>query len=110
MAICQNVQTFCAAQVVYWIGMNGIDYIQNVFIADTSVMENRLIWIALTGLPYVVNTYVSIAFVSRATNTDVLIFRRVQPLAKSSSTFDRNKITAGAGSMEPLQSSLRLSA
>jgi hypothetical protein len=110
MGICQNVQTFCAAQVVYWIGMNGIDYIQNVFIADTSVMENRLIWIALTGMPYVVNTYVIIAFVSRAANTNVLIFRRVQPSVKSSSTFERTPTTAGAGSTEPLQSSLRSSA
>jgi hypothetical protein len=64
MAACQNVSTFCAAQVFYWVGMNGIDYIQNVFIADTSVMQNRLIWIALTGLPYIVNTFVSNVFLS----------------------------------------------
>ncbi|KAF1839176.1 siderophore iron transporter mirB [Decorospora gaudefroyi] len=57
MAVCQNVQTFCAAQVFYWAGMNGIDYVQNIFIADTSLMQNRLIWMALTGLPYVVNTF-----------------------------------------------------
>jgi hypothetical protein len=73
MAACQNVSTFCAAQVFYWVGMNGIDYIQNVFIADTSVMQNRLIWIALTGLPYVVNTFVSNVSLS-ARNVDYLLW------------------------------------
>ncbi|EOA92288.1 uncharacterized protein SETTUDRAFT_84837 [Exserohilum turcica Et28A] len=57
MAICQNVQTFCAAQVIYWTGMNGVDYVFNIFIADTSLMKNRLIWMGFTGLPYVVNTF-----------------------------------------------------
>lgn len=37
--------------------MNGIDYVFNVFIADTSLMENRLIWFALTGTPYICNTF-----------------------------------------------------
>ena len=50
MALCQNVQTFCAAQVIYWTGMNGVDYVFNIFIADTALMENRLIWMAFTGL------------------------------------------------------------
>lgn len=57
MAFCQNVQTFCAAQVIYWTGMNGVDYVFNIFIADTSLMQNRLIWMSFTGLPYVVNTF-----------------------------------------------------
>jgi len=59
MALCRNVQTFCAAQVIYWTGMNGVDYIFNIFIADTALMQNRLIWMAFTGFPYVVNTFVS---------------------------------------------------
>ncbi|CAE7193038.1 hypothetical protein P3342_009340 [Pyrenophora teres f. teres] len=57
MAFCQNVQTFCAAQVIYWSGMNGVDYVFNIFIADTSLMQNRLIWMAFTGLPYIINTF-----------------------------------------------------
>jgi hypothetical protein len=61
MALCQNVQTFCAAQVIYWSGMNGIDYVFNIFIADTSLMHNRLIWMGLTGAPYVINAFVCIA-------------------------------------------------
>ncbi|EUC46935.1 hypothetical protein COCMIDRAFT_91631 [Bipolaris oryzae ATCC 44560] len=57
MAQCQDVETFCAAQVIYWTGMNGVDYVFNIFIADTSLMKNRLIWMAFTGFPYVVNTF-----------------------------------------------------
>jgi len=37
--------------------MNGVDYVFNIFIADTSLMQNRLIWMAFTGLPYIVNTF-----------------------------------------------------
>lgn len=62
MAQCQDVETFCAAQVIYWTGMNGVDYVFNIFIADTSLMKNRLIWMAFTGFPYVVNTFVSGVF------------------------------------------------
>jgi hypothetical protein len=85
MAVCHNVETYCAAQVLYWIGMNGIDYIQNVFIADTAIMENRLIYIALTGLPYVVNTFVSGASRLHTTKANVPIFRRVLLLARPTS-------------------------
>jgi hypothetical protein len=85
MAVCHNVQTYCAAQVVYWIGMNGIDYIQNVFIADTAIMQNRNIYIALTGLPYVVNTFVCGSSISHTTNANTPIFRRVPLLARLTS-------------------------
>lgn len=37
--------------------MNGIDYVFNIFIADTSLLENRLFWFALTGTPYICNTF-----------------------------------------------------
>lgn len=57
MASCQNVQTYCAAQVFYWSGLNGIDYIFSVFIADTSLLENRMIWNAFQATPYIVNTF-----------------------------------------------------
>ncbi|CAN9278155.1 unnamed protein product [Alternaria alternata] len=43
--------------VIYWTGMNGVDYVFNIFIADTALMENRLIWMAFTGFPYVINTF-----------------------------------------------------
>lgn len=57
MAVCQNVQTYAAAQVFYWSGMNGISYVLNVFIADTSTLKNRAIWFAFTSTPYICNTF-----------------------------------------------------
>jgi len=57
MAVCTNVQTYCAAQVFYWTGMNGMDYVLNIFIADTSLLKNRLIWLAITSSPYICNTF-----------------------------------------------------
>jgi MFS family permease len=57
MAVCHNVQTFAAAQVFYWVGMNGMNYVLDIFIADTSLMKNRLIWLAITGSPYICNAF-----------------------------------------------------
>lgn len=57
MGLCQNVQTYAAAQVFYWSGMNGMDYVFLIFIADTSLMQNRLIWFAWQNTPYIVNTF-----------------------------------------------------
>jgi len=57
MGVCQNVQTYAAAQVFYWTGMNGIAYVMNIFIADTSSMKNRAILFAFTTTPYISNTF-----------------------------------------------------
>lgn len=57
MGVCQNVQTYAAAQVFYWTGMNGMDYVLDIFIADTSDLRNCAIWLAFTSTPYIVNTF-----------------------------------------------------
>ncbi|KAF1942370.1 siderophore iron transporter mirB [Clathrospora elynae] len=57
MADSPNVQSYAAAQTFYWSGMNGIDYVFSVFIADTSLLQNRLIWNAFQGAPYICNTF-----------------------------------------------------
>lgn len=57
MAVCGNVETYCAAQVFYWTGMNGMDYVLNIFIADTSLLKNRVIWFAIANSPYICNTF-----------------------------------------------------
>ncbi|KAI9052495.1 hypothetical protein LZ554_003839 [Drepanopeziza brunnea f. sp. 'monogermtubi'] len=57
MVVCKNVQTFAAAQVFYWTGMNGIGYVLDVFIADTSSMKNRALLFAFTTTPYISNTF-----------------------------------------------------
>ncbi|KAI8719700.1 hypothetical protein NCS52_00751300 [Fusarium sp. LHS14.1] len=49
MAACQNVQTYCAAQVFYNVGYNGVNFTLTIFIADTSSLRNRAFVIAYTG-------------------------------------------------------------
>ncbi|RDW67667.1 hypothetical protein BP6252_09063 [Coleophoma cylindrospora] len=58
MAACKNVQTYCAAQVFYYVGYNGIDFTITIFIADTSKLKNRAWWIAYASSPYLITTWV----------------------------------------------------
>ncbi|KAE8397071.1 major facilitator superfamily domain-containing protein [Aspergillus pseudonomiae] len=57
MAACQNVQTFAAAQVLYWVGYNGLDYIINVFIADTTSLVNRSVILGISQTPYLATAF-----------------------------------------------------
>ncbi|OLN94161.1 Siderophore iron transporter mirB 8 [Colletotrichum chlorophyti] len=57
MAVCQNVETYAAAQTFFWTGMNGIGYVLNIFMADTSTMKNRMILFGFTSTPYISNTF-----------------------------------------------------
>lgn len=58
MAACVNVETYAAAQVFFWTGMNGIAYILEVFMADTTALKNRMIAFGFTSTPYIPNTFV----------------------------------------------------
>ncbi|RSM04286.1 hypothetical protein CEP52_006871 [Fusarium oligoseptatum] len=49
MAVCNNVQTYAAAQVFFWTGMNGIGYVLNIFMADTTTLKNRMILFGFFG-------------------------------------------------------------
>jgi hypothetical protein len=51
MAACENVETYAAAQVFYWVGYNGLDYSLSVFLADTTSLRNRFVQ-RCTRLPY----------------------------------------------------------
>lgn len=57
MAVCSNVTTYAAAQVFYWVGFNGIAYVLDVFIADTSSLEWRALMFAFSTSPYIVTTF-----------------------------------------------------
>lgn len=57
MAACNDVETYCAAQVFYWVGNNGILYVLNVFVADTSSLKNRALMFAYTTSPYIVTAW-----------------------------------------------------
>jgi hypothetical protein len=70
MACCQNVQTYAAAQVFYWTGLNGMGYILDIFIVDTSLLKNRLIWVAIVGSPYICNTFAGPALAETFVNSN----------------------------------------
>ncbi|GKT93639.1 siderophore iron transporter [Colletotrichum tofieldiae] len=57
MAVCKNVETYAAAQTFFWTGMNGVGYVLNIFMADTSTLKNRMILFGFTSTPYVSNTF-----------------------------------------------------
>lgn len=80
MAACKNVETYSAAQVCrngcflqssiggcklilffvkvfYWIGYNGIVYVLDVFLADTSSLKNRGWLFAFSTSPYIATTF-----------------------------------------------------
>ncbi|EQL01637.1 siderophore iron transporter mirB [Ophiocordyceps sinensis CO18] len=59
MAACQNVQTFAAAQVFYWVGYNGMTYTLHIFIADTSALKNRALMFAFSSSPYIITTWIA---------------------------------------------------
>ncbi|KAH0828318.1 hypothetical protein AYO21_07313 [Fonsecaea monophora] len=57
MAACQNVETYAAAQVFYWVGYNGVGYSLSIFIADTSHLKNRGLMFAFASSPYIATTW-----------------------------------------------------
>jgi MFS family permease len=57
MAACNNVTTYAAAQVFYWVGFNGMAYVLDVFMADTSSLKNRALVFAFSQTPYIVTTF-----------------------------------------------------
>lgn len=58
MAACKNVQTYCAAQVFFYMGYNSVDFSLTVFIADTSKLKNRGFFIAYAASPWLITTWV----------------------------------------------------
>ncbi|KAI8634423.1 MFS general substrate transporter [Xylariaceae sp. FL1651] len=58
MAACQNVETYAAAQIFYWVGYNGISYSTSVFVADTSSLKNRGLMFAWTSSPYIATVWI----------------------------------------------------
>ncbi|KAI1471295.1 MFS general substrate transporter [Daldinia caldariorum] len=59
MAACNNVETYAAAQVFYWVGYNGVSYSLSVFIADTSHLKNRALMLAFISSPYIITVWIS---------------------------------------------------
>lgn len=57
MAACRNVQTYAAGQVFYWVGFDGIAFVLDVFIADTSSLRSRALMFAFSTSPYIATTF-----------------------------------------------------
>jgi MFS family permease len=59
MAACQNVETYAAAQVFYWVGYNGFVYIIGVFVSDTTSLKNRGLLFAWVSSPYIITVWIN---------------------------------------------------
>lgn len=57
MAACQNVETYAAAQVFYWVGYNGLLYTLSIFVADTSALKARGLMFAYISSPFIITTW-----------------------------------------------------
>ncbi|KAH6618343.1 general substrate transporter [Chaetomium sp. MPI-SDFR-AT-0129] len=57
MAACQDLPTFCAANVFYNVGFMGMTYCVDVITADVSQLKNRGLAYAFTSSPYIVTAF-----------------------------------------------------
>ncbi|KAK8064745.1 siderophore iron transporter [Apiospora phragmitis] len=58
-AACQNLETYAAAQVFYWVGYNGLDYVISVFVSDTSSLKNRGLMFAFVSSPFIITAWLT---------------------------------------------------
>ncbi|KAH8204339.1 hypothetical protein TruAng_001502 [Truncatella angustata] len=56
-ATCQNVETYAAAQIFYWVGKAALGFVLNVFVADITTLRNRMIILTLNGTPILITTF-----------------------------------------------------
>lgn len=71
MAASNNIATYAAAQVFYWVGENGLAYVLDVFIADTSSLKWRGLMFAFSTSPYIATTFAGPAAASAYLNPNV---------------------------------------
>ncbi|OTA54821.1 MFS general substrate transporter [Hypoxylon sp. EC38] len=57
MAVSRNVETYAAALVFYKVGENGMHFVLDVFVADTSRLRNRALVLALMSSPFLATTF-----------------------------------------------------
>ncbi|KAG8531583.1 uncharacterized protein KY384_003213 [Bacidia gigantensis] len=58
MAASSNVQTFASAQIFYSAGSQGLQILQQIFIADTSCLLNRALLSGLPDQPFLITVWV----------------------------------------------------
>lgn len=59
MAASNSVELYAAAQIFYWVGHNGTDYVVGVFVADTSRLKNRGLMFAFLTSPFIITAWIS---------------------------------------------------
>lgn len=59
MAVCNGVEVYAAAQVFYWIGNFGTEYVFSVFVADTSRLKNRGLMFAFLASPFIITSWIA---------------------------------------------------
>ncbi|KAI8340490.1 hypothetical protein BC941DRAFT_347502 [Chlamydoabsidia padenii] len=57
MAACNDVKTYCAAQVFYQVGSSTIGFTMTIFVADTTSLRNRAFMIAFTASPWLATVW-----------------------------------------------------
>lgn len=56
-AASNNVQTYAAASVIYYIGYDGMYYVLTVFIADTTRLKHRILMLAIAQTPFICTAF-----------------------------------------------------
>lgn len=56
-ATCQNVETYAAAQTLFWVGHIGLLYTLDIIIADMTSLKNRMIMIGINTTPTIATTF-----------------------------------------------------
>lgn len=57
MAVSRNVETYAAALVFYRVGENGMNFVLDVLVADTSKLRNRALLLAVMSAPFLATTF-----------------------------------------------------
>lgn len=65
MAATNGVTLYAAAYVFYWVGVSGMTFTQDVFIADTSSLQWRALLFAFTTSPYIATAFAGPAAAQR---------------------------------------------
>ncbi|KAI9886491.1 MAG: hypothetical protein M1823_001671 [Watsoniomyces obsoletus] len=58
MAASRNIQAYAAAQIFYAAGFQGLQILQQIFVADTSDLLNRALFISLPVVPFLITVWI----------------------------------------------------
>ncbi|CAK7243289.1 MAG: hypothetical protein STHCBS139747_004806 [Sporothrix thermara] len=56
-AACKNIETYAAAQTLYWVGYTGLQYVLNVVMADMTTLKNRLLIFGINATPTIATVF-----------------------------------------------------